>query len=127
MIKYGIDIEEYLFYKIPKYHRSLFAQLRAGILPLNIETGRYKNVELSERLCTLCDDNLVEDEVHFLCCCRFYSDLRDTLYNHAREANPEFDSLDMLDKYVYLMSDLQKDTIAFVYQSVMRRKSALYQ
>ena len=127
MIKSGIDIEEYLFYKIPKYHRSLFAQLRAGILPLNIETGRYKNVELSERLCTLCDDNLVEDEVHFLCCCRFYSDLRDTLYNHAREANPEFDSLDMLDKYVYLMSDLQKDTIAFVYQSVMRRKSALYQ
>ena len=126
LIKSTLDIEEYLFYKIPKYHRSLFAQFRAGILPLNIEIGRYKNLDLSERLCNLCDDNLVEDEVHFLCCCRLYNDLREVLYNHARENNLEFDSLDTLDKFVYLMSNLQKHTISYVHQAVLRRKSALY-
>ena len=83
-------------------------------------------MELSERLCTLCNENLVEDEMHFLCCCSYYSDLRSTLYNKARENNADFDSLDIIDKFVYLMSNFQRDTITFTYYSVMRRKSALY-
>ena len=127
MIKSGPDAEEYLFYRIPKFQRSLFAQFRAGILPLNIEVGRYKNIDLSERLCSLCDENLVEDEVHFLCYCKFYTEFRNVLFTEARKAYTAFDSLDIIDKYVYLMSNLQKDTIAFVYQSVLKRKSALYQ
>ena len=64
------------FFNIPKYHRSLFAQFRAGILTLNIETGRYRNVSLPDRFCTLCDDSEVEDEIHFLCVCKFYSEYR---------------------------------------------------
>ena len=46
--------DNFLFFNVPKYHRS---QLRAGILPLNIETGRYCNVSLPDRLYTLCDDS----------------------------------------------------------------------
>ena len=37
MHKPSLDAEDYLFFNIPKYHRSIFAQFRAGILPLNIE------------------------------------------------------------------------------------------
>ena len=61
MYNYSLETEIYLFFNIPKYHRSLFAQFRAGILPLKIETGRYRNVSLPDRLCTLCDDSEVED------------------------------------------------------------------
>ena len=61
MFRYSLETENHLFFNIPKYHRSLFTQFRAGILPLNIETGRYRNVSFPDRLCTLCDDSEVED------------------------------------------------------------------
>ena len=34
MYKYSLETENYLFFNISKYHRSLFAQFRAGILTL---------------------------------------------------------------------------------------------
>ena len=73
MYKYSLETENYLFFNIPKYQRSLFAQFRASILPLNIETGRYRNVSLPDRLCTLRYDPEVEDEIHF-CVYKFYSE-----------------------------------------------------
>ena len=39
---------------------------RFGILPLRIETGRFVNEALDNRLCRLCNSNAVEDEIHFL-------------------------------------------------------------
>ena len=33
---------------------------------LNIELGRYNNIERSERICTLCDAKEIEDEYHFI-------------------------------------------------------------
>ena len=34
------EIEPYIASNLPQYQRSLLAQLRFGILPLSIETGR---------------------------------------------------------------------------------------
>ena len=67
MFKSDLEIEDYLFFKVPKMHRSLIAKFRAGILSLNKEVGRYQNVPQEERLCTLCDDKVVEDEIHLNC------------------------------------------------------------
>ena len=39
------SVEPYVLKYIPKYKRSIFAQIRCGILPLAIETGRFKNVK----------------------------------------------------------------------------------
>ena len=51
--KQNINVEDYVISNISRYQRSLLAQLRMGILPLNIETGRYIRKELNERLCLL--------------------------------------------------------------------------
>ena len=77
---------------LPRSHRSLLAQLRSGILPLRIESGRFQNIcdpktgktrklKPQERVCTLCDLNLVEDEIHFVCICSKYCTLREKLFN----------------------------------------------
>ena len=50
-----------------------------GILPLNIEAGRYIRKELNERLCLLCNQNSIEDEHHFLLLCPVYNAERDNL------------------------------------------------
>ena len=52
------------------------AQLRTGILPLNLEVGRFKNILEDERLCELCELNEVENESHFLLYCPLYDELR---------------------------------------------------
>ena len=53
---------------ISKYQRSVFAQFRCGILPLEIEVGRYQDISLPERTCQVCGQ-AVEDEIHFLLTC----------------------------------------------------------
>ena len=47
-------------------YRSVVAQLRSGILPLGIDTGRWKGTELDHRVCQLCRSGSDEDEAHFL-------------------------------------------------------------
>ncbi len=54
-----------------KYHHDgnklpILAQIRSGILPLRIETGLWKNDSIEDRVCLVCDENIVEDEYHFL-------------------------------------------------------------
>ncbi len=44
-----------------------FVQPRAGTLSLHIETGRYAGIQEDERLCCICINGNIEDEVNFLC------------------------------------------------------------
>ena len=71
-----LGIENYITYNLSSSERSAMAQFRFGILPLNIETGRFRNQALEERLCTLCEFNEIEDESHFLFKCSLYDELR---------------------------------------------------
>ena len=83
LMKENFEVESYVAYHVPKNYRSILAQLRMGILPLHIETGRYKNVfdretgihrkiNVNERTCNVCKLDIVEDEKHFLFNCNIY-------------------------------------------------------
>ena len=76
MYKSDFEQEEYLDLSTPKYHRSLFAQFRVGILLLAVEVGRYRGTPLTDRVCVLWSTDLVEDEFHVLCVCNKYDDFR---------------------------------------------------
>ena len=65
-------IEPYVSTNMNRKYRSILAQLRIGTLPLEIETGRWKGVEIERRTCQLCNSGSVEDEYHFLFECVFY-------------------------------------------------------
>ncbi len=45
--------------------RSYSAQLRNGILPLQLEVGWWINKAVEERLCLICNNGTVEDEEYF--------------------------------------------------------------
>ena len=68
LFKNEIKTEDYILSNISKFKRSLLCQLRIGILPLEIETGRYTRKKVEDRICKLCKSD-VEDEVHFVCVC----------------------------------------------------------
>ena len=68
--------ENYLYCTITRSERSLIAQLRFGILPLHIETGRFHKLKADERYCTICNNGSVETEHHFIYDCSKYNEQR---------------------------------------------------
>ena len=74
--KHSYTTEPYLLCNIRHKYRSVTARLRNGTLPLRIETGRYTGLQPEDRKCTLCSDNVVEDEIHFVFDCSLYDDIR---------------------------------------------------
>ena len=55
---------------LERHNRSLVAKIKSGILPLRLETGRYKGMNREDRTCQVCDKPKVEDEAHFLFVCK---------------------------------------------------------
>ena len=79
--KSHIEPEDYVIMNLNRTERSVLAKLRAGTLPLAIEKGRSKKVLLQQRLCTLCDQYDIEDEIHFVVGCSYYQLQREELFS----------------------------------------------
>ena len=126
MFKASFEQEDYFNMTISKRQRSLFSQFRAGILPLNVEIGRFRNIDLSDRVCTLCQSSEVEDEYHFLCTCQCYSDIRQPLFSLASEHFSDFAGLDCIEKFVFLIENMQYHVIKFLDKAYSRRCAKLF-
>ena len=61
--------EEYVKINLKRNERSVLAQFRLGILPIRIETGRFIGERIEDRLCRMCDQNQIENEIHFMFHC----------------------------------------------------------
>ena len=61
---------------------------------LMIELGRHKKLCVEEGVCKKCNNNAVEDEIHFLCECPMYDDLR-KLYFNFDWTNPPIDRTEL--------------------------------
>jgi hypothetical protein len=99
-------VEKYLKQNLPKFKRSILAQFRAGILPLEVETGRYELVRdnitgkvrrklASERICKICNLNEIEDELHFACDCSGYAIIRTRMFEKIHLKFPDINIYDM--------------------------------
>ncbi len=76
IFKHDMNVASHLNCNMPKYPRSLISQLRLGVLPLRIETGRFVRLAEADRICQVCSDNKIENEYHFLFECSEYAELR---------------------------------------------------
>ena len=94
--------EEYVKYCMSRRKRSLMAQFRMGVLPLAIETGRFRGIALEDRICTLCSLNVIENEKHFLVECTMYSSLRNQVFSNIQ--SEMYCNSDLDGKFVYLMT-----------------------
>lgn len=79
-VKDCLKTEDYVKYVGNRRERSIMAQFRSGVLPLEIETGRYRNVPVDERYCFHCK-TLTETEIHFAMICPLYDEARQILIN----------------------------------------------
>lgn len=138
LFKDSIKTEQYVKNNISRSKRSIFAQFRLGILPLMIETGRFKNVKdevsgmfrkmkIEERLCKLCGMNLVEDELHFLLDCKIYDSLRKELFKQiSLNGSNELLFTSKIQTFTHLINEYWKYTINYIYDAWNLRKTLLY-
>ncbi len=87
-----------------RQHRSYLAQLRSGILPLQLEVGRWINKAVEEQLCLICNNGIVEDEEHFLFHCNFYYGECQDFYNYMKNNIPNFNNLSIEQKLQTVMT-----------------------
>ena len=57
----------------------MLAKMRLSAHNLEIERGRYLNIERERRLCQVCNANVIENENHFLWDCMKYDKDRNFL------------------------------------------------
>ena len=117
--------EKYLTINLSKVERSHLAQLRFGILPLRIETGRYIGKRPEDRLCRLCDERAVESEQHFLFECDFYQSIRQHAFGDLLNST-EYISMDLPAKLTYLMEEHSRTLSKYIVRAFDRRRSHIY-
>ncbi len=59
-----------------RQHRAALSQFRCDVLPLKVETGRFQGIPIEYRLCTMCEENVIQTESDFLLYCSKYNQLR---------------------------------------------------
>ena len=126
--KNNFETAQYILMYMNRQQRSLLAQLRCGILPLHIETGRFKTVRddnhncfrrinKSERLCHICKSGDIEDETHFICVCVVNMKYIEK-YSLARHLQPITNSkIYVILKNLYLMRNEIKALLTFLQEA----------
>ena len=92
---------------LPRNHRSLMARLLCGILPLEIEVGRFTDIKQELRFCKLCNGGVVEDEIHFLMTCTAMSEARERFIDPIVDTNENKNRMSKADKVAWLIEASQ--------------------
>ena len=98
IVKSNYKTENYVTDNIDSHLRSFIAQIRCGILPLHIETGRYIGTDRNKRVCKICNCNIVEDEIHFIFVCPKYATSRKLFFDKITKYCPDFESYNTNDQ-----------------------------
>ncbi len=107
-------------------HQILLSQIRYGILPLRIETGRFVNENRCDRICTLCNTGNIEDQIHFLFHCTLYDTQRADLYTKARTIVDGWDDLSDIMKLASLFTNMTRVLGKYVKNIFLMRRNKLY-
>lgn len=124
--KTNFEVSDYIQAIKNRYTRSIFAKFRLGILQLSIETGRYTQVKLEDRVCKLCNNGSIEDEFHFLCKCSKYNELRISLYENITFSNDGFAGLDDQSKFIFMLKSYNKYVVDYLKSAWELRKTILF-
>ena len=72
LFKDDTQSELYLGTVKPNKYKFALSHLRLRSHSLAIETGRYTGIPRSDRICTFCNMNVVENKFHFPLACPYY-------------------------------------------------------
>ncbi len=94
LFKQELKTEDYVNCLMTRHQRSTFAKLRCGILPIQIEVGRFRGQKECDRKCPIFKVE-VESEMHFMFECPAYHATRQE-FMHNIGIDPLSNSVDKL-------------------------------
>ena len=128
LIKHNVTVcEPYLTMITNPKTRSALTKFWLSDHKLHIESGRHCNPRkpIEERLCEICNNQEIEDEIHFLLNCSFYCDLRSSLIQLAASLNHSFHNLSPKEKFSFLMCNshpaLVQEIALYIYRAMRAR------
>ena len=126
------EAEPYLFLIANPKIRQDYTKFRISDHNLHTETGRRTKppTPTANRTCSLCQSTSIENEVHFLVDCNYYSDLRSSLTHLATSLNHYYQYLCSKEKFMFLMCSRNPSIINqlayFIHKAMQLRSSYLY-
>ena len=118
LFKHMIMYEPYLDWIENTKLRKTYSKFRLSAHELEIEKGRYgvKSIPPEQRICKMCDQNMVEDEIHFLIACSRYAGERNTIFEDINKKYPSIKQLPPSEKFIWLMNHKDKSvTLTLAY------------
>ena len=125
-LKNSYSSEKYVTQNLSLSLRSSIAQLRFGVLPLHVETGRFSTKSRDQRVCKICHGDDVEDELHFLFFCEKYHDLRQKMYQKITKQYADFESKGELEK-LQILVDCPILLGNYIQKAFSQRQQLLYE
>ena len=117
--KHTFNLEKYLDSIHDKKLKIAMNRFRLSSHRLEIERGRYRNIQRSDRKCKFCIQDAIENEYHFLLACPQYLDIR------RKYLRRYYWSWPTLNKFDTLMTSTNKNEILnlskFVYYATKLR------
>lgn len=113
LFKNEFKLEPYLL-RLNKSDRIHMSKLRCSNLRFPVETGRWVNIPKQNRLCQLCNSNLIGDEFHYLFICTHHdiTQLRNKFIPKYYTSNPsEYKMVGLLS---YCNVQLYENVCAFI-------------
>ena len=77
VVSNNLCLQPYLQKPIALKYKHILSKYRLSAHSLSIETGRYHHIDRNNRICSLCNMNILENEYHFVLVCPLYSTIRD--------------------------------------------------
>ena len=118
--KHNFEIEPYIEILQEKKLRRSLSSFRISTHRLRIERGRYCGERPDERLCDFC--NIIEDEIHFLCGCKRYLELRQKMFDTIKDINLRYPSLEHKFIFTTLMTSNDQIVIKAVAKFIYERE-----
>ena len=119
--KHTFNLEQYLDSIHDKKLKIAMSRLCLSSHRLEIERGRYRNIQRSGRKCKFCTQDAIENEYHFLLACPQYLDIRIKYLRRCYWSWPTLNKFDTLmtstnkneilnlSKYIYYATKLRNE------------------
>ena len=118
-LKKSFKFETYLD-NIPRSKRRAITKLRLSCHTLPVEVMRYQKIERTERKCTICTNDEVGDEMHYLTSCDHEEmrNSREIFIQKAKSIQPQLKTFDKANLMTYSLSmndeSIQVETADFI-------------
>jgi hypothetical protein len=112
MFKNDYKYEPYLDHVKNVQYRKDLTRFRISAHNLNIERGRYANLNIEDRTCKFCRN--VEDEKHLLMICAEYNNTRQTFFDKLNKITPNIAQLDCDSYFLYILSTEDEECLRLV-------------